>query len=508
MSLTSSSPDSPYGLCLPRFGTARNYGRETYGPDIQHVMSLLGTPPMGWQRLVTDVLGEIDPRTGRLFYSEGNILVPRQSGKTTIILGAAIHRCLVMSRIIGKRQNVIYTAQTRGAARKKLVDDHVPVLRDSSFGRFIPANGVRLANDSESVTFENGSRYGIEASTKTAGHGQVIDLAFADEAFSDEDSRREGALRPAMSTRQSPQWWVVSTMGDETSTYLNEKVAAGRQGVNDPTRRIAYFEWSAGDDVDPADAAARYGYMPALGSTVTQDFIESTWQSMRTDNEDEYRRAFMNQLRSRGASVQVIPAEVWKRAADPLSRPTADAPRVIAIDAAPDGSSASIAVAGWRQDGLLSLDVVDSRPGTAWVAERVSGMVHGPRRVVQPVTLAGRAAGALADDLAYLKVTSKEMSQADMQRACAQFVAGVGEFRHTDSQELSAAIANASQRFTGDGWTWDKKASQVPIDSLVALTAARWAIVRPDADLGPVDVDAELPDWRSAVVDDDEEFLI
>ena len=55
---------------------------------------MLGTPLMPWQQRVADTALEVDPGTGRLAYREVTLTVPRQSGKTTLILALAVHRAL------------------------------------------------------------------------------------------------------------------------------------------------------------------------------------------------------------------------------------------------------------------------------------------------------------------------------------------------------------------------------------------------------------------------------
>ena len=102
------SPSSPL-TCPPRFSTPRHPDRDTMGPQVAKVAQALGTPLMPWQQHVADVALEIDPETGRLAYRELVLTVPRQSGKTTLILALAVHRAIGF----GQPQRITYTAQTR-----------------------------------------------------------------------------------------------------------------------------------------------------------------------------------------------------------------------------------------------------------------------------------------------------------------------------------------------------------------------------------------------------------
>src|SRR5262245_60313361 len=165
-----SSPDSSLP-CLPRWATPRTPERATYGEGVARFAEALGYPLMPWQRHVADVALEVDPSTGRLAYRTVIVTVPRQSGKTTLLLGVAAHRALGF----GQQQNIVYSAQTGLDARKKFVDDWLPVLERSPLAS---AFTKRLTNGQEQLRWRNGSRHSIAATTDTAVHGQTIDLAF------------------------------------------------------------------------------------------------------------------------------------------------------------------------------------------------------------------------------------------------------------------------------------------------------------------------------------------
>ena len=92
---------SPPSLVLPRFGTPRNLERETLGPQVGEVARRLGKSLMPWQQYAADIALEVDPVTGDLWYEEVVITVPRQSGKTTLILAIMVWRCIVMASAYG-----------------------------------------------------------------------------------------------------------------------------------------------------------------------------------------------------------------------------------------------------------------------------------------------------------------------------------------------------------------------------------------------------------------------
>jgi hypothetical protein len=460
--------------CRPRWASRRSVERETLGPRVGEVAALLGTPLMGWQQQVADVALEIDPADGLLAYREIVLTVPRQSGKTTLLLAVMTHRALGF----GQRQRILYTAQTRNDARKKWEDEHVAVLESSPLRAMFR---VRRSNGAEAIRWRNGSMHGVTSSTEKAGHGETLDLGVIDEAFAHEDDRLEQALKPTMVTRPQPQLWIVSTAGTLKSTYLREKVEAGRLAAEAGiSSGVAYFEWSASPDTDPADEAARYGYMPALGQTVRPDGIAADYQTMKLD---EYRRAYMNQWPSEAPEEwQVIGRAAWRALADPGSQ--AGSPVAFCADVNRDRTWAAIGSAGRRADGNLHVEVVEHERGTAWVVPRLRELaarwqpcatVMAPSAPVSSLIPEAEAAG-----LELLKP-----SVAEIAGACGAFydatganpeVADPATLRHLDQLELNLALAGALKREIGDRWLWARKNVAVDISPLVAVTLAAWGL--------------------------------
>ncbi len=433
------------------------------GPRVAEVAAQLGTPLMPWQRYVADVALEVNPETGRLAYREVGLTVPRQSGKTTLILALCVHRALGFS----ERQVITYGAQTRNDARKKWEDEHVTALEMSPLRKLF---SVRKTNGNEAIIWRNRSRHGITSNTEKAGHGDTLDLGVLDEAFSQVDNRMEQAFKPAMITRPQPQFWVVSTAGSPESVYLRAKVDAGREHVERDRRAgVAYFEWAAPDDADPADPRVWRGCMPALGHTITEDAIAADFASMKLV---EFQRAYLNQWPDRNAVDPVIDAAVWAELAVEWA-PLASRP-VFGLDASPDRAWASIAAAGRRGDGQGQVEVVDSRPGTAWVVPRVVELARKHRRatwVLDPSSSSGAWLPALREaGIEPELVTGREMAQ-----ACGAFYEDVVESstpRHIDDAPLNAALAGARKRPLGDAWAWHRRNSDVDISPLVAVTLA------------------------------------
>jgi phage terminase large subunit-like protein len=251
---------SPPPACAPP-----RTDRASYGPAVADVAGLLGVRLMGWQQLVLDCA--LEHEDGRPAYREVDLSVPRQCGKSTLVLVVALWRMLAQPGAW-----LSYTTASRLSGRRKMLHVWWPMIARSPLAdRFQPRRGM----GSEALECVNGSMLLLLSSDEASGHGDTLDGAFLDEAWSlGEDA--EAAVRPTMSTRPAAQLWVMSTAGTAKSAYWRSKVDAGRAaaGVTDGT--CCFIEWSAAGLEDPTDPATWPGFHPAarigwalMGSTIS-----------------------------------------------------------------------------------------------------------------------------------------------------------------------------------------------------------------------------------------------
>jgi len=440
-------------LCEPRWATPRNPARETAGTMAALVAQQMGHPLMPWQQHVVDVALEMED--GRPAYREVIVTVPRQNGKTILMLAVMLQRALGWS----EPQRILYSAQTGNDARKKLVEDWVPVLEPRRTRLHI--RRILRGMGNESVEFLGGARIVLLASSEDSGHGKTIDLAMHDEIFADIDNRREQATTPAMNTRPAAQMWLTSTMGTDASIFLNAKVARGREAS---TRggRTAYFEWSAPKDADIDDPATWRSCMPALGWTIDESVIQAARETLP---EGEFRRAYLNQQTT--SDERIISAVQWEAVQDERTAPKD--PIVLGFDVAPDRSAASVAAS----DGE-TVEVMECRPGVGWATDRV---VELARKWGAPVALdPAAAAGSFMRDLTDRGVTVVEVAGRDLVQACGSFYDRVVNhlLKIVPHPDLDLAVAGAVRRSVQDAWAWNRKSSDVDITPLVASTLAIW----------------------------------
>lgn len=446
MTATASSADwSP--ASRPRFGTPRRPERKTYGGSLGKIAAALGTPLMPWQQHVADVALEVDPATGRLAYRRVVLTVPRQSGKSTLMLALFMWRGIGL----GPGQVMAFTAQNGLDARMRLRREwHETLKRTALATAYEPS----WTTGAEALLFKNGSRLQVVAGTEKSGHGQTLDLAVVDEAFAQPDGRLEQALSPAMVTRPEPQLWYVSTAGSPTDVWFKDKVERGREDLTGDNG-VAFFEWSAPADAEPNDRAAWRACMPALGYTISESVVAAECLGMAPD---EFRRAYLNQWVVRGSDGAF--ASGWEDLADPEARPSGAT--AIGIATSPDRSWCAVTLAWRRPDGTPQVLLADYRPSTTWVAARVAD-------------LRSRWSGPVLLDIASrgLVPGSVEPSPGEValsQNALADLVAAQA-VRHGGEPALLTAERAAAWRPSGDTRVLDRKGS-ADISPLVAAALA------------------------------------
>jgi phage terminase large subunit-like protein len=275
--------------------------RDTYGPAVAETARMLGVRLMGWQQLVLD--RAMEHEAGLPAYREVDLSLPRQGGKSTLILVVAVHRMLA-----APGSWLTYTSASRLAARRKLLRVWWPLIQRSPLrDRFRPTKGT----GSESLECSNGSTLILLSGDEASGHGDSLDCSFLDEAWSLTEAS-EQAVRPAQAARPAGQLWVMSTAGTRRSVYWRSKIDAGRTAAElGVTEGSCFVEWSAPPDVDVMDRATWPEFMPALGRTIDERTVATDLASMQLG---EWRRAYANQWDDdvEDGGWEVISRDLWE----------------------------------------------------------------------------------------------------------------------------------------------------------------------------------------------------
>jgi phage terminase large subunit-like protein len=492
----TSAPVELQGAQRPRVLSLPPSSAST-GPEAIELCEAAGLYLDPWQQFVlTASLGERPDGQWSAF--EVGLVAPRQNGKDEIVIARELAGLFLLGeRLITHTAHEFATAMEHFRRLREIIENC------PEFYNRLPNNrshGITEGNGKEGIELKNGQRFRLKARTKGSGRGFVGDLVLLNEAMELSEASM-AALLPTLSSRPNPQIWYLGSAVDQW-VHDNGMVFARvrERGHAGDEQRLAFMEFSHDADnpshvteAEASDPEVWAQANPALGIRISTEYIA-----------DE-RRAFGGDIRSfaverlcvgdwprtDGQEEQVIAAEnvaacldVESEVLDPLT---------FAFDVTPDRSSASIGVAGRREDGLGHIEVVDRREGSRWVVKRLLELVdkHPTSKVL--CDAAGPAASLLLELEPALEQRGIELeliTTADLGRACGLLFDDFKEraLRHLGTSELMTAIKGAKKRplSGGEAWGWSRKNSAVDISPLVAVTLAWWGAAAEDESEEPL----------------------
>lgn len=440
-----------------------------------------------WQKHILKVGTRCRP-DGKYSAFEVGLEVPRQNGKSAA-LEALILWHLFMS---AETKTIIYSAHEFKAAKQifrrleKLIED-TPALA-AQLKPSGKSNGILHGSDDLSITLRDGSVVRFLARSSGSGRAFTGDLIILDEAYK-VSSDMIAAIVPTMAARSmdgNPQIWYTSSAGMIDSTVLN---GTRERALGEDPGRLAWMEWSVPVKTDTYDIEARYIANPALNIRVSLEYIADELRTFLNDpdlGEDAWRRERLG-IREESAAEAIIDLDAWRELTDRYSQ--MGEVLAFAVDVPPSRDSAGIYAASYKANGDIQFEVIDRRPGTAWVAARAREL-QDRWSPVEFVLDEGSAAGALKDDFKRAGVRTKPLNMREYANACGRVFDLIHRqdddqddetqrLVHTGQQELDEAVAAARKRPLGDSaWVWSRKNVLADISPLVGCTHALVGLTR------------------------------
>ncbi|WP_405149452.1 hypothetical protein OG589_14580 [Sphaerisporangium sp. NBC_01403] len=472
------------GVQTPRIASIPPYASSA-GREAVELAASAGLTMDPWQEYcLNHGLGE--RANGRWAAFECGIVVSRQNGKG----GVFEARCLAGLFLFGERL-ILYSAHEFKTAQEMFLRMQMLVENNDAFRRRV--RRIRTSHGDEGIELLSGQRLRFVARSTGSGRGFSGDVNIMDEAFNLAETSVD-ALMPTMSARENPQLWYGSSAADKTIAPCEQLARVRRRGIKGDDPSLFYAEWSvdphgpqcARDDLgvyactnhdDPDDPASWAKANPAMGIRISVEHVARERASMGDKGFLRERLGVGNWPTEEADKWSVISEAAWRAVADEHSEPVGRV--AFAVHVAPDRSWAAIGTAGRRADGLTHVEVVDYRPGTGWVTDRVGQLVErwDPCAVVVD---AGSPAGSLIADLEAAGLEVVKPAAREVAHGFGQFLDAVAPehgdptLRYMPHPALDAAVAGAVTRRLGDAKAWDSKAASVDICPLVAVTSAAW----------------------------------
>jgi hypothetical protein len=319
-----------------------------------------------------------------------------------------------------------------------------------------------------------------------------------------------GAISKTTMARDNAIVFALSNAGDISSAVLRHLRMQAHKALGDPDglwvdpvtgealdadavdvdsdelpddESLGIFEWSAKPGRTVRDREGWQEANPSLGHTI---FERAILAALASDPEWTFRTEVLCQWFN-GAVEGPFPSGTWAGSTDETSGLAPKTRVAYAIDTSWDRTMTRVAIAGYRPDGQVHVEIVASRAGTEWVIPWLSSTerAHTPDAVTWQV--AGAPVSSLTDELRKSTLPLVEWGGSDLGRATGLFY---DQITHLDDQEahrpgvfhrpqpaLDIAANTAIAKPSGDSWLWDRSKSPADISPLVAATGAVWALL-------------------------------
>lgn len=450
--------------------------------DLSRTAKLILDP---WQCFVLQ--GGLGERAGgRWAAMQVGCWVPRQNGKGGIAEALELGWLFLTKEELVMHSAHEYKTAAKAFLRLKTIIQNCPDL-DRRVNRYWQANGEQGI---ELTRKHGGARLQYLARSGTSGRGFTGSKNLADEAQELEDEQMAAVL-PTMSAMEDPQTWYFGTpprTGAKWCYGLRDRGEARDQ-------LVAWFDWGADLDLAVAEDRERVGDRdlwyecnPSMGHRIREEFVESVEFGGLTAEFFAAERlgVWPKRLLSAG---DMVSADAWGALADPGSRVPDEAPRVFAIEVSAGRTHASITVYAGRGDGVPEhAELVEYRPGTAWVAQRAGELDARWRPalwVLDPRSEAATLQGVLADVGIAAPERPEWLTQgslllptaAEYAVACGQMLDAVRDrdFAHIGQAELARSAVGARRKSIGGASGVDRARSVGDAGPFVGACLARWA---------------------------------
>jgi hypothetical protein len=458
------------------------------------LMEAAGKPLEEWQRDGLDLMLSTRP-DGKWACYEYAEWVARQQGKGVLGEARVVLGLLVYSEDITWSAH-LYPTALQAFRRIRSIFRSLGVSTVKASEETIDIDGVVLKvwNSNTERGFErldNGKRILFFARSSGGLRGFSPDVNVIDEAFA-YTSEQQDAIAPTLIAKANAQTIYLSSPpldgeSGEVMYSLKKRAESGN------AKRLGYRDWGlAGllDDIDKIDIEDHALWAltcPGLNrGRVTLETIEALCPPQGSMTRKGFGREVLGLWPKQIIGGGAIDMGAWNGLMlDRESRREGDV--AIAVDIAPERDYAAIGLYGLRRDGLGHVQIVDYRPGTDWLVDRIAVWL----KELDPIAVAmGKAtADSLEVDLGKRGIKRPDdkdapkrgdlavASWSEMSAATGQFLdaAKQATFRHAGQSELDSSVAGAKTKLNADSLVWARKDAASDTSPLVAITLARWA---------------------------------
>jgi hypothetical protein len=474
--VTSSLLDARRGSQTPRVSNYPPYPL-TAAPEVIDLAAHAGLILDEWQRYV--LIHGLGMRVDETWTaSKVSTWVPRQNGK-----GGIIEALELAWLFLFDEELIIHSAHQHRTAQQAYGRLEKLIRRTPDLHKLV--RQYRQANGEQGIELYDGRELQYTTRSRTAVRGFSAKKLVLDEA-QELTAEQMAAILPTVSAQKNWQVWFFGTPPDDPTAWVYGLKEDGEAGAP----RLAHFDWGADLDLDdPADRARVndrtiwYSTNPQLGDRIAEETVEDENKPSGLGEKFAQERLGVWQPRATGGAG-VISAQLWADLIDRL----AERPPEVALAAQVNyrRTHTSIMAVGPRPGGGLLTSIVDYRPGTHWVVERLVDLKERLRPVGIGVQDKGPT-GSLLLEMQQAGLTVPDDPErprrgdlavpwaAELAAAYGMYIDAITQRRlfHLDEAPLNLAITGAGVRALSGGTAWDYK-SPVDASPVEASTIALW----------------------------------
>lgn len=413
-----------------------------------------GIKLLPWQKKIVyrwlAVIWDEDEQKWRWANPKAGLLVPRQNGKTEIIIARIIGGMIFMNEAL------IYTAhsdKTVEAVRRRVMNFFYQA--EEEIRDLLTAEFDKEPKSLDYVELRGGGYCVFRTRTRTGGLGSTNDTLILDEAQEETDAQQE-ALLPTISAGKSQNSQILRAGTPPSGGGSGTVFIRIRQNVLDgKDHETCWQEWSVELLTDPHDEDAWYYANPSLGYHLMVAAVRTEAHDMAIDSFNKMRLGWIAGKESKRA----ISDEDWQ-ATKVEQVKLEDNPRLVyCIKFAPDGSAMSLGVGVYMPNGIPHVELVERKPmsaGTTWITNWLFDRSKLRWRKCAKIIIDGQAGSQLlveelirTDKRITKKILTPNVKQAGAAYSGFQTAVEKHELTHYDQPALNGSIKTAKKRSIG-----------------------------------------------------------
>lgn len=453
-----------------------------------------------WQRWLLVHMLELNP-DGTLRFRKALVVVGRQNGKSLLAAVLAAFWLYVDAGrwpgelperefvIVGAAQKLDIAMKPWKQVRRwgapddpkvGIAPDRVPLLQRNTYP-------PRTTNGETELRTHGGAVYLPRTFEGARGHSAA--RLILDELRQQYDYEGWAAIEKSANAMFDSLLVAFSNAGTSRSRVLRDVRAISHEGVDDPETEWFVGEWSAepgaklSDPVAFAQANPSAGYLPGMT-------IRGLMKTAADAKEKNVERVEVLGQWVDSTVEPFIGAAAWGEVEDAPSFDrrgrveltgstiAEDSHMVIGVDTSWNRSVSYIAVAGYRDDGLIHVEIVRMRAGMLWVVPEIVALAE--RQGIKHVAVQSRGcpAAEFVEPLREAGLEVVEISGTVMLNSAGRFRDRVRDhlLRHRGQPILNMAVRDGIAKQLSGLDVWDRAGSVVDVAPAVAVTNAVLAL--------------------------------